>query len=111
MSLTRRIHKGGMKTKGKKGKGHCNKGGKTMKKGGRNVLVPLAFLTAVLANGKSKNPRKSRKSRKSRKGGSGFTDFSSHPYVTEGVRGDVSVDERAASFPCCKRDSAGHCRC
>ena len=69
MSLTRRIHKGGMKTKGKKGKGHCNKGGKTMKKGGRNVLVPLAFLTAVLASGKSKNPRKSRKSRKSRKGG------------------------------------------
>ena len=69
MSLTRRIHKGGMKTKGKKGKGHCNKGGKTMKKGGRNVLVPLAFLSAVLASGKSKNPRKSRKSRKSRKGG------------------------------------------
>jgi hypothetical protein len=61
-----------MKTKGKKGKGHCNKGGKTMKKGGRNVLVPLAFLTAVLASGKSKKPRKSRKSkkpRKSRKGG------------------------------------------
>ena len=40
-----------------------------MKKGGRNVLVPLAFLSAVLASGKSKNPRKSRKSRKSRKGG------------------------------------------
>ena len=70
MSLTRRIHKGGMKTKGKKGKGHCNKGGKTMKKGGRNVLVPLAFLTAVLASGKSKKPRKSRKSRK---GGYGHT--------------------------------------
>ena len=64
MSLTRRIHKGGMKTKGKKGKGHCNKGGKTMKKGGKNVLVPLAFLTAVLASGKSKKPRKSRKSKK-----------------------------------------------
>jgi hypothetical protein len=50
-----------MKTKGKKGKGHCNKGGKTMKKGGKNVLVPLAFLTAVLASGKSKKPRKSKK--------------------------------------------------
>ena len=79
MSLTRRIHKGGMKTKGKKGKGHCTKGGmktkgkkgkghcmkggKTMKKGGKNVLVPLAFLTAVLASGKSKKSKKSKKSR------------------------------------------------
>ena len=31
MSLTRKIHRGGMKTKVKKGKGHCTKGGKSMK--------------------------------------------------------------------------------
>ena len=31
MALTRKIHRGGMKTKVKKGKGHCTKGGKSMK--------------------------------------------------------------------------------
>jgi hypothetical protein len=43
-----------------------------MKKGGRNVLVPLAFLTAVLASGKSK------KSRKSKKGGRGSQPGDTH---------------------------------
>tara|TARA_B100001057_G_scaffold326252_1_gene326458 strand:- start:12006 stop:12158 length:153 start_codon:yes stop_codon:yes gene_type:complete len=31
MALTRKIHRGGKPTKGKKGKGHCTKGGKSMK--------------------------------------------------------------------------------
>ena len=35
MSLTRKIHRGGMKTKVKKGKGHCTKGGKSMKTKGK----------------------------------------------------------------------------
>ena len=67
MALTRRIHRGGKPTKGKKGKGHCTKGGKkSMKK----ALVPLAFLE------KSKKPKKSRKSKR---GGFPFLANNSHP--------------------------------
>ena len=40
MALTRRIHRGGKPTKGKKGKGHCTKGGKkTMRKGGKSLFL------------------------------------------------------------------------
>ena len=62
MALTRRIHTGGKPkkpTKGKKGKGHCTKGGKkTMKKGGKSLLVPATFLTALLAFGKNKKTKR-----------------------------------------------------
>ena len=68
MALTRRIHRGGKPTKGKKGKGHCTKGGKkTMRKGGKSLLVPATFLTALLAFGKKKKKTQKRKS----KGGDG----------------------------------------
>ena len=65
MALTRRIHRGGKPTKGKKGKGHCTKGGKkTMRKGGKSLLVPATFLTALLAFGKKKKKTQKRKSKR-----------------------------------------------